>query len=208
MTVSIITPAASSMLTTVARARAMLGFSAAQDLSVQMAIQQASATVQTHCLRAFGVETVRQGLRRCQPWRDEDIYPHYLLERYPVIEVTRLSSGGRTVDVSGYYLEEDRLYATSGSPWWLGRAEVEYRTGYTLPSDAPDATWTLPADVERAVILLAGSSLSLAGRDTMVKATEVQGVGRREYYVQGANAALPHPEAASLLEGHRAVVLS
>jgi hypothetical protein len=185
----------------------MLSFSTGKDLAVQMAIQQASAAAETYCLRSFGVETVRQSLRFCL-WRDEDIYQHYLLERYPVVEILSVGAGARPVSAGDYSLEADRLYVTSSAPWWLGRASVEYRAGYTLPSDEPGATWTLPADIERAVILLAGSSLSVAGRDPMVKASEVEGIGRREYYVQGAKASLPHPEAESILDGHKAAGLS
>ncbi|MBA9066989.1 hypothetical protein FHR71_000719 [Methylobacterium sp. RAS18] len=57
--------------------------------------------------------------------------------------------------------------------------------------------------VERAVIQLVGAAVSASGRDMMVRSEDVEGVGSFSYYVQGASAALPHPEAEATLAQYR-----
>lgn len=221
MSVTVITPAKARGLTTAAAARADLGLPDGSPADEQIGrwIAQASATAASFCRRTFGRETVRERFeidrRRC---RDEDA-DGLLLSRAPVVQIVSVKVDGLTLAPSAYELAEQPAHPVSlfylralvdGEPRaWAGRAvTVEYEAGWLLPGEdrgdpvtttAPD----LPADVERAVIQLVGASVSASGRDMMVKSEDVEGVGSFSYYVQGANASLPHPEAEAALAQYR-----
>ncbi len=208
MSVIVTTKASSRRLTTVSRARAMLGFSGAEDLTVSIAIDQASSRAAMYCQRVFGLETVQQRFEFLS-WERNEPAEHLIFDRFPVAEITKVVVDGVILDPALYEHDDLFLYrVTDGRRvCWAGRIVfVEYRAGYTLPSDDED-DWTLPDDIERAVILLAGSALSVAGRDPMVKSEQVEGIGQRDFYVQGASAALPHPEAEAILMPYRRLIL-
>jgi hypothetical protein len=221
MSVSVITPAKVRDLTTVANVRADLGLFGAMPTSEQIGrfIAQASATAASFCRRTFGRETVRERFeidwrRRC----DEDA-EGLLLSRAPAIRILAVKVDSLTLTPSAYELTEQPAHLVSlfylrqivdGEPQGLaGRAvTVEYEAGWLLPGETrgDPATTTapdLPADVERAVIQLVGAAVSASGRDMMVKSEDVEGVGSFSYYVQGASAALPHPEAEATLAQYR-----
>ncbi|MBA9071633.1 hypothetical protein FHR71_005419 [Methylobacterium sp. RAS18] len=221
MSVSVITPATATILTTAANVRADLGLPAGAptDDQIKRFIAQASATAASFCRRTFGRESVRERFevdwRRC---RDED-GEGLLLSRAPVVRILFVKVDGLTLAPSAYELAEQPAHPVSlfylrhivdGEPRaWMGRAvTVEYEAGWLLPGEerGDPATTTapdLPADVERAVIQLVGAAVSASGRDMMVKSEDVEGVGSFSYYVQGANAALPHPEAEATLAQYR-----
>jgi hypothetical protein len=221
MSVSVITPAKVRNLTTVANVRADLGLFGATPTSEQIGrfIAQASATAASFCRRTFGRETVRERFeidwrRRC----DEDA-EGLLLSRAPAIRILAVKVDSLTLTPSAYELTEQPAHPVSlfylhhlvdGEPRaWAGRAvTVEYEAGWLLPGEErgdPDETTApdLPPDVERAVIQLVGAAASASGRDMMVKSEDVEGVGSFSYYVQGASAALPHPEAEATLAQYR-----
>lgn len=220
MSLAVITPAKARDLTTAANARADLGLltGAPTDDQLKRFIAQASASAASFCRRTFGRETVRERFeidwRRC---REDD--EGLLLSRAPVVQIVSVKVDGLTLAPSAYELAEQPAHPVSlfylrhlvdGEPRaWAGRAvTVEYEAGWLLPGEergelaattAPD----LPADVERAVIQLVGAAVSASGRDMMVKSEDVEGVGSFSYYVQGASAALPHPEAEATLAQYR-----
>lgn len=220
MSVTVITPATARDLTTTANARADLGLPAGapSDDQIKRFIAQASASAASFCRRAFGRETVRERFeidwrRRC----DED--EGLLLSRAPVVRIVSVKVDGLTLAPSAYQLEERPAHPVSlfylrhlvdGEPRaWTGRSvTVEYEAGWLLPGEsrgdpATTAAPDLPPDVERAVIQLVGAAASASGRDMMVKSEDVEGVGSFSYYVQGASAALPHPEAEATLAQYR-----
>ena len=220
MSVMVIKPAAARSLTTAAAARADLGLPDGSPADEQIGrwIAQASTTAASFCRRTFGRETVRERFeidwRRC---REDD--EGLLLSRAPVVRILSVKVDGLTLAPSAYEVAEQPAHPVSlfylrhlvnGEPRaWGGRGiTVEYEAGWLLPGEdrgdpvtttAPD----LPADVERAVIQLVGASVSASGRDMMVKSEDVEGVGSFSYYVQGANASLPHPEAEAALAQYR-----
>ena len=221
MSVTVITAATARDLTTAENARADLGLptGAPPDDQLKRFIAQASATAASFCRRTFGRETVRERFeidwRRC---RDEDA-DGLLLSRAPVVRIVSLKVDGLTLAPSAYQLEERPAHPVSlfylrsvheGEPRaWSGRGiTVEYEAGWLLPGEsrgdpATTAAPDLPPDVERAVIQLVGAAASASGRDMMVKSEDVEGVGSRSFYVQGANASLPHPEAEAALAQYR-----
>ena len=220
MSVTVIKPAAARNLTTAAAARADLGLPDGPPADEQLGrwIAQASATAASFCRRTFGRETVRERFeidwRRC---RDED--EGLLLSRAPVVQILSVKVDGLVLAPSAYEVAEQPAHPVSlfylralsgGEPRaWSGRCvTVEYEAGWLLPGEArgdPATTSApdLPADVERAVIQLVGAAVSASGRDMMVKSEDVEGVGSFSYYVQGASAALPHPEAEATLAQYR-----
>ncbi|MBA9070688.1 hypothetical protein FHR71_004458 [Methylobacterium sp. RAS18] len=221
MRVSVIKSATARALTTAAAVRADLGLPDGPPADGQLGrwIVQASTTAASFCRRTFGRETVRERFeidwRRC---RDEDA-DGLLLSRAPVVQIVSVKVDGLTLAPAAYELAEQPAHPVSlfylrhlvdgETRTWTGRAvTVEYEAGWLLPGEgrgdpaettAPD----LPADVERAVIQLVGAAASASGRDMMVKSEDVEGVGSFSYYVQGANASLPHPEAEATLAQYR-----
>lgn len=223
MSVLVTTLASARDLTTAANARVDLGLpvGAPSDDQLKRFIAQASATAASFCRRTFGRETVRERFeidwrRRC----DEDA-DGLLLSRAPVVRLASVKVDGLILAPSAYELAEQPAHPVSlfylrhlvdGEPRaWIGRAvTVEYEAGWLLPGESrgDPATTTapdLPADVERAVIQLVGAAASASGRDMMVKSEDVEGVGSFSYYVQGASAALPHPEAEATLAQYRRI---
>ncbi len=225
MSVTVIAPAKVRDLTTAANARADLGLPAGAPADDQLKrfIAQASASAASFCRRTFGRETVRERFeidwRRC---RDEDA-DGLLLSRAPVVQIVSVKVDSLTLAPTAYQLEERPAHPVSlfylrsvvdGEPRaWGGRSvAVEYEAGWLLPGETrgepPTTALDLPADVERAVIQLVGASASASGRDAMVKSEDVEGVGSTSWYVQGASAALPHPEAEAILAQYRRAVFA
>ncbi|MEN3212238.1 hypothetical protein PUR23_19700 [Methylorubrum populi] len=219
MSVMVIKSATARNLTTAAAARADLGLPDGSPADEQIGrwIAQASASVASFCRRTFGRETMRERFeidwRRCR----ED-GEGLLLSRAPVVQIVSVKVDGFVLAPSAYELAEQSAHPVSlfylrhlldgEARAWAGRAvTVEYEAGWLLPGEARGEPATtapdLPADVERAVIQLVGAAASASGRDMMVKSEDVEGVGSFSYYVQGASAALPHPEAETTLAQYR-----
>lgn len=197
---TVVTPATSSRLTTLERARALLCFPAAQDVVADRAIDHASALTVDWCRRPFALETVRE------------IFPltdvgGVLLGRGPVASFTSVVHSETTLQAGEYAYDAElgRLYRQDAGGhlyrWW-GPLTVTYSAGYSLPAD--NGTWTLPPPVERAAILIAGAVMSAAERDPLVKSETVEGIGSTTWWVPGASG-LPSPEAESLLQPYRRI---
>ncbi|KQT13989.1 hypothetical protein ASG40_19370 [Methylobacterium sp. Leaf399] len=218
MSVTVIMPATAKRLTTVANVRGDLGLTedAAAEAQVLRWVDQASQQAATYCRRVFGRETVRERIDLCRHGSvTED--GGILLDRSPVASIASVKVGG-TLQASDAYATDGRvLYRMEGDErrCWSGRdVVVQYEAGWLLPGEertvggVRTATEDLPADIERAVIQLVGVSASMAGRDITIKSEDVEGVGSRDFYVQGANAALPHPEAEAILSQYRRMLFA
>ncbi|TDR89115.1 hypothetical protein [Enterovirga rhinocerotis] len=197
---TVVTPPAGSRLTTLERARALLGFAAGQDAVAERCIDLASALAVDWCRRPFALTTYRETF----PISPGD---GVLLARGPVTTFTSVVQGETTLDPAEYAYDAElgRLYRqdAAGYLWrWWGPLTVTYSAGYTLPADT--GTWTLPPPVERAAILLAGAALTAADRDPLVRSETVEGVGSTTWWVPGSSG-LPSPEAESLLQPYRRV---
>ncbi len=212
MSVTVITPATAKRLTTTENVRGDLGLAADAPAEAQLQrwIDQASQQAATYCRRAFGRETVRERFDlACAGVVGE--CGGILLERWPVVSITSVKVGGMLTAPEAYATDGRMLYRMEGGErrCWYGRdVVVQYEAGWLLPGEArgnppTTAAEDLPADIERAVIQLVAVSLSAVGRDMMIKSEDVEGVGSRDFYVQGANASLPHPEAEATLSQYR-----
>lgn len=208
MSATIITPPASAMLTSLANARLDLGLTEAQmsDEALTRKIKLASDDAIGFCQRVFGIATYRETFENC---RNVD---GLVLDFWPIVSIVSVSMNGVALALDQYGTEGTELFALSRSgvrsAWYSGPLTVEYRAGWVLPgedaADYPAAAQELPGDVEKAVRQLMQAGLSQEGRgDPMLKVKEVEGVGRREYYVQGTGASLPHPEAEAILKRYQ-----
>lgn len=208
MNVIVITPAANARLTTIANVRADLGLAEAKwsDEKVGRLIDQASATAARVCMRTFGRQVYRERIDAQPYWSSFEI----VLAESPVTEIKSVSRDGSVLDVGQYETDGTRIFRVESGHrcCWYGRSLVlEYQAGWLLPGEEPGTAFgpalALPADIEKAVIQLIGVSVSEAGRDMTVKSDQVEGIGSRSYYVQGASASLPHPAAEAALMQYR-----
>ena len=197
----VITPATSTALTTVTRARALLNFPNSDDAAATVLIGQASRVVADHCRRVFPVETVREAFT-C----NESCGHGPILARSPVVEILSVSNGGAVLGATEYRVDPttgrfQRLDADGSTlGWWGGGVIVDYRAGYVLPKDdASSPAVTLPESVERAAIMLLSTYLSMRSRDPTLKTESNEGVGSTSWWVPGAVDRLVSPEAEQLL---------
>ena len=222
MSLIVLTKATSARLTTVERARAMLGFGAGNTAAVGMMLDQACGLIAQFCRRPFGVETLRETPR----YLADD--GGFVLSRDPVTEILSVKRGTDDVlDPATYETDGKTLYLLQDgrrcawSRWCFdhnchpdsGRGfglTIEYRAGYTLPTDEANADWTLPADVERAAIMSVSTMLSSRGRDPLLKSENVMGVGSFTYATPAASTpagGLVNAEAQALLWPYGRAVL-
>ncbi len=214
MTVTVVTRAEKTALTTVDHVRGDLGLGAETPPNAQIErwIAQASSSAATFCRRTFGRETVRERFEIGHGSID-DTTGGLLLECGPVEEVVSVTVDGEALAAGSFEVESRQLYRLQDGArrCWYGRVIlVEYVAGWWLPSDTgtkPAGAIDLPDDIERAAIQLVAASISAASRDPMVKSESEDGVGSTSWYVQGASAALPHPEAEATLAQYRRVML-
>lgn len=218
MSLTVITPATATRLTTVENVRTDLGLTeaAAPTAKIERLIDQASARASSFCRRRFGRQTVQECFEPSMG-RFDRARRGLLLSQVPAISIATVSVDGLLLAPDFYRLVEEPAEPVSlfylhrvdagGFCCWLGRnIIVEYVAGWFLPSEGsavPAGVPALPADIERAVIQLVAASLSEGSRDMMIKSESVEGVGNTSFYVQGASSALPHPGAEAALLPYR-----
>lgn len=199
---TVITPADSHRLTTLAAIKAELRLSGgADDGFLSDLIDRASATVRRWCGRVFALETVRETFRLSAP------VATLSLSRWSVVSIVSVTESGNTLTADDFEAEDGEgfLYRLSGSDqrrdWSAGKIVVEYATGYVLPGKPGR---TLPEDVEQATLMLVKAGWFARSRDPLVRSEDVSGVLSTTYWVGGfgAGASLP-PDVEGLLAPHR-----
>lgn len=190
---TVVTPAESQNLASLAEVKAALGIAgAAEDTSLPALIARASAAIATYCNRVFIKEDVEETFRTHR--RDLVL----LTERFPVAEVASVIENGTAVapadrefdTASGCF---NRLNGNQIATWAQGTVLIAYTAGY-----APDA---VPPDLEQACIMLVQQYRSQGNRDPMLRAEETTDIERLEYF-PATTAGLPAPVLA-LIEPHR-----
>ncbi len=195
---TVITPAATSALTTLDAVKAELKVVGnGDDGWLSAVIGRASAAVRSFCRRPFGAETVREVLHLSAPAEA------LALERWPLLSIASVTEGGKALTGSDFEAESEtglvyRLASGTRRNWLAGRIEVEYRAGYVLPGENGR---TLPEDIEHAVILLVMGQWHARGRDPAVKSESVEGVGRWDFWISDTGK-LPS-DVVALLSPHR-----
>jgi hypothetical protein len=152
----------------------------------------------------LAVETLAETFTR-SPWlrgRRNKI----VLARRPVIEIVAINVGDVVIDPDDYLLDgaSGTLERTGAGACELNLAStrsntvVTYRAGWTLP---PETNFTLPLDIEGALIGMIRSARFAADRDPAVKSEWTTDIERIDYWVGqiGENGAFP-PDIASSLD--------
>ncbi|GAB5506677.1 MAG: hypothetical protein Rhirs2KO_18400 [Rhizobiaceae bacterium] len=203
------TAASSTALTTRTRVKAVLGISgASEDAYLDILIAQASAFV---CDR-LNVATAADGTRTLG--RETLIETITLREKRPLLQLARVPLASITSiyeDDSASALVEDtdfeaikpsgflrRKSASVPGLWSARKIVVTYVAGWRLPGDSGRS---LPEPIESAVFDLIKNARAMQSRSADIKAEEVNGVGRTEYFANIMNVpgAMP-PETAAKLE--------
>lgn len=198
---TIITPATTFDLTTLAAVKAELGITGSDDDAILAdLIRQASGAIATFCGRAFASEQVRETFRLSAP------APSITLTRWPVTAVHAVTVGGTELAAGIYEADPDTgiLARLDGFGltvlWSAGSIAVEYTGGYILPGENGR---TLPHDIERACITLVKAHFAARSRDPMVRSESVPGVLDRSFWVGGFDGAAVPPDVAGLLNPYR-----
>lgn len=190
----IITPASETRLISIEAARVAIGLAdddTSQDAALQALIDQASAAVASF----IGQPLVRQTYRETVWARSAS--DSLMLSRFPVESIASVEIDGASIDADGYRVElatgiVHRRTPTRCGPYWpAGETVVEYAAGYELPDG-------LPADIQRAVILMLRQAHSASGRDPLLRSEDTDGVASFSYFAAGA-AAVPLEAQALLL---------
>jgi uncharacterized phiE125 gp8 family phage protein len=190
MSVTVLTPALSYDLVTLAAAKAEMEVTGTSDDAVIASfIRQASATVSTFCQRVFPQETVTETFRlKDALWfspassRLALESPLYLSRR-PVGAITNITDNGTVLTPDAYDLdlESGRLERLagvySGYGWW-GVVSVTYTGGYPPGG--------IPGDLERAVMDLVKRAYFSRSRDPALRSEQVLDVINQSFTAIGS----------------------
>ncbi|MFC0410940.1 head-tail connector protein [Roseomonas elaeocarpi] len=201
---TVITPAKGRRLTTIPAARdhLLLGDDVDEKYLGDL-IDQASATVVSHCRRPFARETVRE------TFRPRGATP-LILDRTPVQGAVALTVAGQAIDAEGTELNtlSGLLYRLDGAARWTAWGcdvtAVEYTGGFALPGE-PNRD--LPSDIEQACLIMVAARHAARGRDPMLRSETTEGVGSASFIATADMGGMP-PQAAALLEPYRRWVVA
>jgi hypothetical protein len=178
--ITIITPATSTDLATLAAVKAELGnlASSISDIRLGDYISQASRAIVSYCNRVFAREEVEETLRVC------DMQSVLTLTRCPVAAVSTIVENDEELATEDYEVEADtgmlrRLRNDERSSWRRGKIVVTYTAGFVLPGAAER---DMPEDIERAAILLAVRYAWTDPDIELVRRSTTEGIGSREMF--------------------------
>lgn len=187
---TVTTPPESSALIALAALRAELGITGTdQDAALNRMILRAGGQVQAYLGRPLPRATVSEEFRPEMPMFGPAPVPAGALNLtlWPVASIASVETDGTAVDSALYRLDaaKGQLWRLDGAgtaiPWWTCRKiVVSYTGGYALPLDEADPD---QARISGATTALATRLWAAQGRDPAVKATDIPGVMRQEYWV-------------------------
>lgn len=201
---TVITPADNTRLTTIDAVRTRIGISeTVDDEVIEALIDEASAAAVSSCRRVFAQETVRQLVFPCRA-------PQILIERTPATDLTVTEDGSVLVAGTDYHHDTDkaaliRLFDGRPTCWTAATVQLDYKGGYVLPGED---NRTLPAEIEGAVLLMIGACYSSQSRVVeAVKAEEVTGVGRTEFFSAAGSSSAAPGRAEEILDRYRRIII-
>jgi hypothetical protein len=198
---TVLTPASSRALTTLATVRDEIGITDdAADARLERWIDEASERIETYLARVLAAETVRETFRLTGA-------PGCLgLARRPVTAITSIDADGVTLASDQYEIDAAAglLYPISGDRrvrWSASTVIVTYTAGYM-------SVEALPRPIETACIDLLRHRWAARDRDPMLRSLAIPGVVTEQYWVgaTGDDGAMP-PEIAALLDPFRTVTV-
>lgn len=170
---TVTTPASSYDLTTLADVKVELGISGTTyDTLLSQYITAESLKIQNYCGGVLVSEVLSEQFRLTEE------YDHLQLSRFPVSSIASVTVDDEVLDADEYEcdLASGLLYCLSGDSvvgWGDDKITVVYTAGYS----------TIPEDLQEACTQMVKMSYSSQGRDPALKAEEVPGVGRQEFWV-------------------------
>lgn len=177
-TVTIITPAASFALTTLATVRTELGLPDSVDAGMlHNLIQRASSAIASYLGRPLARETV------AETFRDVDGYAMLRLSRFPVASITSVVLDGITLSAGEYELAGEnqqlhRLVNNDTAEWTGRRIVVTYAGGYILPGLSGS---NLPPEIEWACVMAVAGDYHMRDRDPQLRSESAEGIGARSW---------------------------
>lgn len=199
---TIVTPATVTALTDLTAVKLELGISGtAEDAYLQAQIANASAAAMAWCARVFAREVVSE------VWRPELALEVLSLSRYPVATISSVVEDGTTLASTDYELDAEagmlwRLSSDERTAWRARKITVAYTGGFLLPGQT---NRSLPADIERAAVLMVAAAYNARGRDPMLRSEGAQGIGQVSYLDPRAGMEAMPPQAAALLGPYRSL---
>lgn len=188
---TVITPAATQDLATLAVVKAGLGITdSSEDATLPPLITRASAAIATATNRVLVQETVEQTFRDAGAGS-------LILDRYPVTTITTITEGGTVLEAVDHEIDAasgivGRLRSDRAAAWAAGRTVIRYRAGYTLEE--------MPPDIVQALVMTVAMYRSAAARDPLLRSESTSDVESLEWQV--TTDGLPSAVQA-LLQGHR-----
>lgn len=181
--VTVTTAPERTALTTLDRVKLELSISGSEsDDLLSLKIAEATSDIEAHLRRTLARATLTETF-----WGDLGAPEYLVLDRAPVASVTSVMVDDVAVASTEYRLDADagiiyRLDSTGYPSFWLSCKSivVVYAGGFELPgADAP----TLPPALEAAAIALLNSYWQSRGRDPLVRAEDIPGLGSFQYWV-------------------------
>jgi len=163
-------------------------------------IARASEAIGAYCSRVFGRETVVETI-----WL-RDSREVINLRRFPDAVIASITEDGTALAEADYLLDAaaGRLRRlSSGSPTCWSACQwivITYEAGFELLG-------TLPYPIEDACVRLVKSAYAARGRDPMLKADEVFGLGRQEFWVGSTSGADLPDDVVALIAPYRVIAL-
>lgn len=200
--VTVVTPATSHDLTTLATVKVDFGISdTSQDVKIARWIKEASGEIARYCNRTFGLERVRETFYFPTGNFDGQIY----LTRTPVQSIVSVIGNSETLDVAAYAVDGSsgavrRPDGNTLTGWPFYSSVIEYWGGYALLDD-------LPYDIERACLDTIKGYSYKQKQDPMLKEFEVPGVLREAYFWPSGDGGLS-PDVKAKLDPHRRIILA
>jgi uncharacterized phiE125 gp8 family phage protein len=166
---TVVTPATSTLLATLAAAKAELGITGTDDDSILTRfLTQASATIPQYCHRVFAQEIVAEVFRLT----DGEWPASLLLRRYPVTAIASVVADGTTLAMTEYEVDSEtgllwHLCEDERLPWWwYQKLVVTYTAGYVLPT-------SVPGDLERCCLDLVKFWYFARSRDPALRSEKI-----------------------------------
>lgn len=189
--VKVITPPASTRLTTPAAAQAECATSS----DVSVLIDRASAVIVRYCGRPFGLQTVQETFRRqhayfIDTWLAGRRHVQPLVLRYAYDQTPTsvvIDDGDPLVADTDYEIDLEsgmlwRLFSGIRQRWQCSTSIViEYETGFALPNDSDP---NLPDDVEAACLALVRGAFNYIGSDPTISSDQTFQVGTTNYFAR------------------------
>jgi hypothetical protein len=204
--IEIVTPAASTRLTSLAAVKADLSITGtASDDALLALIDQFSGAIARWTGMTFGTETVRETFDISRLCDRRSI----LLDRWPIASITSVTVAGTALATDAYVADLNKgelLYrgtSTRFDLWPIGETSIVYTSGFVLPGAEGR---TLPHEVERACIVMVRQAWAGMGRDPSLRSEEVDGVATLTYFAAHGDAL--SLEAQALLSPYRLALVA